>query len=165
MADRFQRISPFLWFNDQAEEAAKFYLSIFPNSRVVEEFRYDAESARASGRAEGSVMVIDLELDGSRLSALNGGPHFTLNEAVSLVINCKDQAEVDHYWEHLIQGGPPQAQQCGWLKDRYGVSWQVVPIAMNALLKDPDPVKAGKAMAAMLKMKKLDLDAMRAAMR
>lgn len=164
MTDRFQRISPFLWFNDQAEEAAKFYLSIFPNSRVVEELRYDAESARVSGRPEGSVMVIDVDLDGSRLSALNGGPHFTLNEAVSLVINCKDQAEVDHYWNHLTQGGPPEAQQCGWLKDRYGVSWQVVPIEMNALLKDPDPKKAQKAMTAMLSMKKLDVNAMRAAM-
>ncbi|WP_342315497.1 VOC family protein [Lysobacter sp. FW306-1B-D06B] len=162
---RFQRITPFLWFDDQAEAAVKQYLAIFPHSRVIEEMRYDAESARVSGRPEGSVMVIDFELDGSRLSALNGGPHFRFNEAVSLVVNCKDQAEVDHYWERLGDGGDPAAQQCGWLKDRYGVSWQVVPEEMNALLKDPDPVKAHKAMTAMLKMKKLDVDAMRAAMR
>lgn len=165
MTERFQRIAPFLWFNDQAEEAATFYVSVFPNSRVVEAMRYDAESARVSGRPEGSVMVIDIELDGSSLSALNGGPHFTFNEAVSLVVNCRDQAEVDHYWARLTEGGDPAAQQCGWLKDRYGVSWQVVPLEMNALLKDPDPVRAHKAMAAMLQMKKLDVEQMRVAMR
>ena len=164
MQDRFQRITPFLWFDDQAEEAVKLYTSIFPRSRVLDTMRYDAESARVSGRREGSVMVIDFELDGVRVSALNGGPHFKFTEAVSLVVNCRDQAEVDHYWERLGEGGDPAAQVCGWLKDRFGVSWQVVPEEMNTLLKDPDPSRAQKAMAAMLKMKKLDLAEMRAAM-
>ena len=164
MQDRFQRITPFLWFDDQAEEAVKLYTSIFPRSRVLDTMRYDAESARVSGRREGSVMVIDFELDGVRVSALNGGPHFKFTEAVSLVVNCRDQAEVDHYWVRLGEGGDPAAQVCGWLKDRFGVSWQVVPEEMNTLLKDPDPSRAQKAMAAMLKMKKLDLAEMRAAM-
>ena len=164
MQDRFQRITPFLWFDDQAEEAVKLYTSIFPHSRVLDTMRYDTESARVSGRREGSVMVIDFELDGVRVSALNGGPHFKFTEAVSLVVNCRDQAEVDHYWERLGEGGDPAAQVCGWLKDRFGVSWQVVPEEMNTLLKDPDPARAQKAMAAMLKMKKLDLAEMRAAM-
>lgn len=164
MQDRFQRITPFLWFDDQAEEAVKLYTSIFPRSRVLDTMRYDTESARVSGRREGSVMVIDFELDGVRVSALNGGPHFKFTEAVSLVVNCRDQAEVDHYWERLGEGGDPAAQVCGWLKDRFGVSWQVVPEEMNTLLKDPDPSRAQKAMAAMLKMKKLDLAEMRAAM-
>ncbi|HZX77005.1 VOC family protein [Lysobacter sp.] len=164
MQDRFQRITPFLWFDDQAEEAVKLYTSIFPSSRVLDTMRYDTESARVSGRREGSVMVIDFELDGVRVSALNGGPHFKFTEAVSLVVNCRDQAEVDHYWERLGEGGDPAAQVCGWLKDRFGVSWQVVPEEMNTLLKDPDPSRAQKAMAAMLKMKKLDLAEMRAAM-
>ena len=164
MQDRFQRITPFLWFDDQAEEAVKLYTSIFPSSRVLDTMRYDTESARVSGRREGSVMVIDFELDGVRVSALNGGPHFKFTEAVSLVVNCRDQTEVDHYWERLGEGGDPAAQVCGWLKDRFGVSWQVVPEEMNTLLKDPDPSRAQKAMAAMLKMKKLDLAEMRAAM-
>lgn len=164
MTSRFQRITPFLWFDTQAEEAAKRYTSIFPNSRIGDTMRYDAEAAKVSGRPAGSVMTIDFELDGQMMTALNGGPHFTFNEAVSLVVNCHDQAEVDFYWDRLTEGGDPSAQQCGWLKDRFGVSWQVVPVEMLALLTDPDPVKAGKAMASMLKMKKLDVEAMRAAM-
>lgn len=164
MQERFQRITPFLWFDDQAEEAVKLYTSVFPHSRVLDTMRYDAEGARVSGRREGSIMVIDFELDGVRVSALNGGPHFKFSEAVSLVVNCRNQTEVDHYWQRLGEGGDPVAQVCGWLKDRFGVSWQVVPEQMNDLLKDPDPARAQKAMAAMLKMKKLDLAAMRAAM-
>lgn len=164
MSSRFQRITPFLWFDTQAEEAVKLYTSIFPNSRVGDAMRYDAEGAKVSGRPEGSVMTIDFELDGQNLTALNGGPHFKFNEAVSLVVNCHDQAEVDHYWDRLREGGDPQAQVCGWLKDRFGVSWQVVPVEMFALLNDPDPAKARKAMASMLKMKKLDVEQMRAAM-
>ncbi|GAA5074276.1 VOC family protein [Lysobacter panacisoli] len=165
MTRTFQRITPFLWFNTQAEEAAKLYASIFPNSRVLESMRYDAEGARVSGQPEGSVMTIEFELDGQRMTALNGGPHFTFNEAVSLVVNCHDQAEVDHYWDRLSAGGDPKAQQCGWLKDRFGVSWQVVPVEMFALLNDPDPVKARKATAEMLRQKKPDVAAMRAAMK
>lgn len=164
MQERFRRITPFLWFDDQAEEAVKLYTSVFPHSRVLDTMRYDAESARVSGRREGSIMVIDFELDGVRVSALNGGPHFKFSEAVSLVVNCRNQTEVDHYWQRLGEGGDPAAQVCGWLKDRFGVSWQVVPEQMNDLLKDPDSARAQKAMAAMLKMKKLDLAAMRAAM-
>lgn len=165
MQERFQRITPFLWFDTQAEEAAKLYTSIFPDSRIGDTMRYDAESAKVSGRPEGSVMTIDFELDGQSFSALNGGPHFKFNEAVSLVVNCHDQEEVDYYWTRLGEGGDPAAQQCGWLKDRFGVSWQVVPMEMLALLTDADPAKARKAMAAMLKMKKLDVNAMREAMK
>ncbi|MDI9240015.1 VOC family protein [Lysobacter sp. LF1] len=164
MQDRFQRITPFLWFNTQAEEAMQQYASIFPNSRILETFRYDAEAARVSGRPEGSVMTIEAELDGQRITGLNGGPHFTFNEAVSLVVNCHDQAEVDHFWDRLSDGGDPKAQVCGWLKDRFGVSWQIVPVEILALLKHPDPVKAGKAMAEMLRQKKPDIAAVRAAM-
>lgn len=158
---KFQRITPFLWFDTQAEDAVKLYTSIFPRSSIGDTLRYDAQSARAAGRPEGSVMTIDFQLDGQQMTALNGGPHFTFNEAVSLVVNCHDQAEVDHYWERLSAGGEPRAQQCGWLKDRFGVSWQVVPVEMYAMLTDPDPVRAGKAMASMLGMKKLDVEQMR----
>ncbi|HEY0502165.1 MAG TPA: VOC family protein [Lysobacter sp.] len=165
MTSRFQRITPFLWFDTQAEEAAKLYTAIFPDSRIGDTMRYDAESAKVSGRPEGSVMTIDFELDGQSFSALNGGPHFRFNEAVSLVVNCHDQDEVDYYWSRLGEGGDPSAQQCGWLKDRFGVSWQVVPVEMLALLTDPDPAKARKAMASMLKMKKLDVNRMREAMK
>jgi predicted 3-demethylubiquinone-9 3-methyltransferase (glyoxalase superfamily) len=163
MPTKLQRIAPFLWFDNQAEEAANFYVSIFPNSRITTTLAHDKDAAKATGRPEGSVMVIGFELDGQALSALNGGPIFKFNEAVSLVVNCQSQQEVDHYWNHLTQGGDEKAQQCGWLKDRYGVSWQVVPTELTELLSDPDPDKAGKAMRAMLQMKKIDVDALRKA--
>jgi predicted 3-demethylubiquinone-9 3-methyltransferase (glyoxalase superfamily) len=153
----FQRITPFLWFNDQAEEAAKFYTAIFPNSRIHSIARYDKAAAQASGCPEGSAMVVDFELDGQRISALNGGPIFRFNEAVSLVIHCRDQTEVDHYWSKLGEGGDPKAQQCGWLKDKFGLSWQVVPTELPKLIGNP------KGMQAMLKMKKLDIAALRKA--
>jgi predicted 3-demethylubiquinone-9 3-methyltransferase (glyoxalase superfamily) len=153
----FARVTPFLWFDTQAEEAANFYASIFPNSKINHVARYDKAAAQASGRAEGSVMVVDFELDGQRFSALNGGPAFQFNEALSLVVHCKTQTEVDHYWNNLTAGGDPKAQQCGWLKDKFGVSWQVVPIELPQLISQP------KGMQAMLKMKKLDIEALRKA--
>ena len=161
----FQRITPFLWFDDQAEEAANFYVSVFDNARITTTMRYGKDAAQASGRKEGSVMTIAFELDGQEFTALNGGPHFKFNEAMSLVVHCRSQAEADHYWNRLADGGDPKAQQCGWLKDRYGVSWQVVPTELIELLGHPDPAKASKAMHAMLQMKKIDLDALRQAVR
>lgn len=157
MSTRFQRITPFLWFDNQAEEAVKFYTSIFPNSRINNVARYDKAAAQASGRPEGSAMVVGFELDGQKFAALNGGPVFKFNEALSLVINCVTQEEIDHYWNALTEGGDPQAQQCGWLKDRFGVSWQVVPTELPQLISNP------KGMQAMLKMKKFDIEALRKA--
>lgn len=153
-----QGISPFLWFDHQAEEAARFYVSVFPNSRITEIVRYGA----AGPGSEGGVMTVAFELDGVRFVALNGGPHFRFTEAVSFVVNCETQAEVDAYWDKLLaDGGAPS--QCGWLKDRFGLSWQIVPVALPALISDPDPEKARRATAAMMKMVKLDLAALEAA--
>jgi predicted 3-demethylubiquinone-9 3-methyltransferase (glyoxalase superfamily) len=163
METKLQRITPFLWFDTQAEEAAQFYTSIFPNSRIVVTTRYNKESAQVSGRQEGSVMTIAFQLDGQDFTAINGGPQFSFSLAISFVVNCQTQAEVDHYWTRLSEGGDEKAQHCGWLKDRYGVSWQVVPTALVELLSDPDPEKARRAMAAMLRMKKLDIDTLRKA--
>jgi predicted 3-demethylubiquinone-9 3-methyltransferase (glyoxalase superfamily) len=163
MQARFQRITPFLWFDHQAEEATRLYTSVFPGSRIGATTRYSKESAAASGQKEGSVMTIAFTLDGQDFTALNGGPHFRFTEALSLVVNCRTQAEVDHYWTRLSEGGDPQAQQCGWLKDRFGVSWQVVPVELPALLSHPDPEKARRATEAMMRMKKLDLDELRRA--
>lgn len=163
MQAKLQRITPFLWFDSQAEEAVGVYTSVFDNSRVLTTTRYSKESAQATGQAEGSAMTIAFQLDGQAFTALNGGPHFKLNEAISLVVNCESQEEVDHYWNHLSAGGPEQAQQCGWLKDRFGVSWQVVPTLLPQLLSDPDPDKARRVMAAMLQMKKIDIAALQQA--
>jgi predicted 3-demethylubiquinone-9 3-methyltransferase (glyoxalase superfamily) len=154
-----QRITPFLWFHDQAEEAARFYVSIFRNSRIASTARYDDEAARASGRPAGSVMTVAFELDGQEFVALNGGPLFTFTEAMSLVVNCETQEEVDHFWEKLSAGG--HEAQCGWLKDRFGVSWQVVPVILIEMLHDENPEKAKRIMAAMLKMKKISIDALK----
>jgi predicted 3-demethylubiquinone-9 3-methyltransferase (glyoxalase superfamily) len=154
-----QRITPFLWFDDQAEEAAKFYVSIFKNSRIASIARYDEEAAQASGRPKGSVMTVAFELDGQEFVALNGGPLFKFTEAISLVVNCETQEEVDHFWEKLSAGG--QEVQCGWLKDRFGVSWQVVPIILSEMLHDKDPEKSKRVMAAMLKMKKMSIEALK----
>jgi predicted 3-demethylubiquinone-9 3-methyltransferase (glyoxalase superfamily) len=163
MQARFQRITPFLWFDDQAEEAARLYTSVFPDSSLGAITRYSKESAAVSGRKEGSAMTVAFTLDGQELTALNGGPHFRFSEALSLVVNCRTQAEVDHYWSRLSEGGDPAAQQCGWLKDRFGVSWQVVPVELPALLSHPDPEKARRAAAAMMQMKKLDVNELRRA--
>lgn len=153
-----QKITPFLWFDSQAEEAANFYVSIFKNSRIVSVNRYGEGAAKASGRSRGTVMTIGFELDGQHFTALNGGPVFKFTEAVSFVAHCKTQEEVDHYWEKLSQGG--SKNQCGWLKDQYGVSWQVVPDALIELLQDKDPVKSARVMQAMLQMSKIDIGAL-----
>jgi predicted 3-demethylubiquinone-9 3-methyltransferase (glyoxalase superfamily) len=149
--DPMQKISPFLWFDTQAEEAANFYVSIFPNARVSKTMRWGEGGPGPAG----SVMTIAFELDGQKFTGLNGGPHFKFTEAVSFVIDCADQAEVDRYWAALSEGG--EVQQCGWLKDRFGVSWQVVPRALVELAGDPDPVKSARVMAAMMQMVKLDV--------
>ena len=156
-----QRISVCLWFDDQAEEAVKFYASIFERAKIGAITHYDEESARAAGRPEGSVMTVDVELDGQMFVALNGGPMFKFTEAMSLVVNCDTQAEVDRYWAKLSAGG--QEGPCGWLKDRYGVSWQIVPRALTEMLQDKDPAKSKRVMAAMLGMKKLDIATLRTA--
>ena len=158
-----QRISPCLWFAGQAEEAARFYTGIFPNSRITATTRYGEAGQEVHGQAPGSVMVVSFELDGHAFTALNGGPAFTFNEAVSLQVNCATQEEIDHYWEALSAGGDPKAQQCGWLKDRYGVSWQVIPNELDELFADGASAGAQRAMQAMLRMKKLDLAELRRA--
>ncbi|RDD81763.1 VOC family protein [Dyella tabacisoli] len=163
MNAKFQRITPFLWFDDQAEEAVNFYISVFDNARILRVARYSDQSAKATGKSAGAVMTVDFELDGQNLTALNGGPIFKFNEALSLVVHCHSQDEVDHYWAKLSQGGDEKAQQCGWLKDRFGVSWQIVPSLLIELLTDPDPEKARKATNAMMQMKKIDLEALRRA--
>jgi predicted 3-demethylubiquinone-9 3-methyltransferase (glyoxalase superfamily) len=151
------KITPFLWFDNQAEEAANFYVSIFKNSRIGEISRY----GEAGPGPSGSAMVVAFELDGQAFNALNGGPVFSFSEAVSFQVDCADQAEVDHFWDRLSDGG--QTSQCGWLKDRYGLSWQIVPTALPRILSNPDPVKARRAMQAMLKMTRLDIAALEAA--
>lgn len=130
-----------LWFDDQAEEAARYYTSIFEESAVGTTQRYTDAGADLHGQPEGAVMTVPFELNGHRFVALNGGPAFTFNEAISQQVICQTQAEVDHFWEHLTRGGDPQAQQCGWLKDRFGVSWQVTPAALIDAMSDPDPVR------------------------
>jgi predicted 3-demethylubiquinone-9 3-methyltransferase (glyoxalase superfamily) len=152
-----QKITPFLWFDTQAEEAAHFYTSVFPNSRIVTIARY----GDAGPGPKGSVMTVVFELDGQRMIALNGGPQFKFTEAISLSVDCKDQKEVDHYWTKLSQGG--QESMCGWLKDRYGLSWQVNPAILGELLSGPDAKKAKRVMEAMLKMRKIDIAALKRA--
>ncbi|HOG16893.1 MAG TPA: VOC family protein [Syntrophales bacterium] len=163
MPFRIQRITPFLWFDDQAEEAAAFYTSIFKNSKITGPSRYGKQGAAVSGRPAGSVMTVTFELDGQEFVALNGGPLFKFTEAVSFVVRCESQDEVDYYWEKLSEGGDPKARQCGWLKDKYGVSWQVVPRVLDELLTDPDPEKSERAMKAMLQMIKIDIEALKRA--
>ena len=152
-----KRITPCLWFDDQAEEAARFYTGIFRNSRITAITRYPEAGQDVHGKPAGSVMVVAFELEGTGFTALNGGPAFTFNEAVSLQVNCESQDEIDYYWEKLSAGGDPKAHVCGWLKDRYGLSWQVVPTAMDEMMADHQSPGAQRAMAAMLGMKKIDL--------
>jgi predicted 3-demethylubiquinone-9 3-methyltransferase (glyoxalase superfamily) len=158
-----QRITPFLWFDTQAEEAANFYVSIFKNSKIGRITRYGKAGQEIHGREPGSVMTIEFELDGQKFTALNGGPVFRFTEAISFQIDCETQAEVDHYWDKLTAGGDERAQQCGWLKDKFGVSWQVVPRALIELLSDPDRQRVERVTQAMLQMKKLDIEALRRA--
>jgi len=161
MTTRFQRITPFLWFDQQAEEAVKFYVSVFENARITGVTRYGKEGAQASGQPEGTAMTVAFQLDGQDFTALNGGPHFKFTEALSLVVNCHTQAEIDHYWNQLSAGGDPKAQMCGWLKDRYGLSWQIVPTELPKLLRDPG--QASRVMQAVLQMKKIDIETLRRA--
>jgi len=157
-----QRISPCLWFTDQADEAARFYTGIFPNSQITATTRYGDAGKEFHGQAPGTVMTVAFELDGHAFTALNGGPAFTFNEAISLQVNCVTQEEIDYYWEKLSDGGDPKAQQCGWLKDRYGVSWQVIPDFLDEIFADAS-AGAGRAMEAMLRMKKFDIAEIRRA--
>ena len=150
-----QKITPFLWYDDKAEEAANFYVSLFKNSRIVAITRYDESSAAVSGRPKGSAMTVEFQLEGQDFTALNGGPIFKFNESVSFVVNCETQEEVDRFWEKLSAGG--QTSQCGWLKDKYGLSWQIVPTILAKLFQDKDPEKSKRVMQAMLKMTKLDI--------
>jgi predicted 3-demethylubiquinone-9 3-methyltransferase (glyoxalase superfamily) len=152
------RIAPCLWFDDQAEEAARFYTGIFRNSRIGKIARYGKAGQEFHGKPEGSVMTVAFELDGQPFTALNGGPVFKFNEAISLQVNCETQEELDHYWNKLSAGGDEKAQQCGWLKDKFGVSWQIVPAVLPELMSDRP--KAEKTMTALLKMKKLDIAAL-----
>jgi predicted 3-demethylubiquinone-9 3-methyltransferase (glyoxalase superfamily) len=152
------KVHPFLWFDTQAEEAANLYCSIFPNSKVTK----IARNTQAAPGPTGGVLTVEFELDGQKVIALNGGPHFKFTEAFSFTIDCETQAEVDRYWDALLEGGG-QPSQCGWLKDRFGLSWQVVPTALPKLLTDPDRAKANRVMAAMMKMAKIDIAALEAA--
>lgn len=161
MSNRFQRITPFLWFDDQASEAANFYVEVFDNSRILTTTHYSEDAAGASGKPAGTVMTVAFELEGQKFVALNGGPHFSISEAVSFVVNCRSQEEIDYYWDKLCAGGDESAQQCGWLKDRYGVSWQVVPTVLPELLSTPDPERATRVVKALLQMKKIDIEALR----
>ena len=158
-----QKITPCLWFDDQAEEAAKFYTSIFPNSKIGNISRYGEAGQDVHGKTAGTVMTVAFELDGQAFTALNGGPIFKFNEAISLQVDCESQEEVDYYWQKLSEGGDETAQQCGWLKDKYGVSWQIVPRVLIEILDDADESKSQRAMTAMLKMKKIDIDELKRA--
>jgi predicted 3-demethylubiquinone-9 3-methyltransferase (glyoxalase superfamily) len=151
------RISPFLWFDAQAEEAAKFYTAIFPNSKIVR-IAHNTESAPGP---TGAVLTVEFSLDGQEFTALNGGPNFRFSQAISFVVHCETQQEVDYYWEKLLAGG--EAQQCGWLTDKFGLSWQIVPTVLPELLSDPDTRKVDRAMAAMMKMVKLDIEGLKKA--
>jgi predicted 3-demethylubiquinone-9 3-methyltransferase (glyoxalase superfamily) len=152
-----QRIAPCLWFDDQAEEAARFYTGIFKNSRIGKISRYGEAGREIHQRPPGSVMTVAFELDGQEFTALNGGPVFKFNEAISFQVYCQHQKEMDYYWEKLGEGGDEKAKQCGWLKDKYGVSWQIVPIVLIDMVSDPTSEKSQRAMAAMLQMKKIDI--------
>jgi len=153
-----QKINPFLWYDDNAEEAANFYVSIFKNSKVVSVARY----GEAGPGPKGSAMTVAFELDGQKFVALNGGPHFKFTEAVSFVVNCTSQEEVDYFWEKLLEGGGKESQ-CGWLKDKYGLSWQITPTILPELLQDKDPEKANRVMQAMMKMVKIDIETLKRA--
>jgi predicted 3-demethylubiquinone-9 3-methyltransferase (glyoxalase superfamily) len=157
------KISPCLWFDHQAEDAARFYTGIFKDSKIVAISRYPEAGQEIHGKPPGSVMVAAFELNGQSFTALNGGPIFKFNEAVSFQIECATQEEVDYYWERLSEAGDPEAQQCGWLKDKFGLSWQIVPKVLPELLTDPDTAKSQRVFQAMLKMKKLDIEGLQRA--
>src|SRR5215203_2160027 len=150
-----QKITPFLWFNNEAEEAAKFYTSIFNSSKILNVSRYTESGSRAAHQPKGSVMTVAFQIEGQNFTAINGGPVFKFTEAVSFVINCETQNEIDFYWDKLSEGGDPTAQQCGWLKDKFGLSWQIVPSTLGGLMTDPS--RSERVMNALLKMKKPDI--------
>jgi predicted 3-demethylubiquinone-9 3-methyltransferase (glyoxalase superfamily) len=158
-----QKITPCLWFDNQAEEAAKFYVSLFENSAMGAVTRYGKEGFEVHGRPEGSVLTVSFRLEGQEFTALNGGPHFKFSEAISFVVRCETQTEVDRYWDKLGDGGDQRAQQCGWLKDKYGVSWQIVPAALFEMMSGTDRIKSERVMRALLQMKRLDVAALRQA--
>jgi len=158
-----QKITPCLRFDNQAEEAAKFYVSLFENSAMGAVTRYGKEGFEVHGRPEGSVLTVSFRLEGQEFTALNGGPHFKFSEAISFVVRCETQTEVDRYWDKLGDGGDQRAQQCGWLKDKYGVSWQIVPAALFEMMSGTDSIKSERVMRAVLQMKKLDVAALRRA--
>lgn len=160
---KVRTIASCLWFDSNAEEAANFYVGIFPNSKIAKITRYGKEGQEITRRPPGSVMTVSFELDGRPFTALNGGPVFKFNEAISFEVHCETQEEVDYYWEKLGAGGDPKAQQCGWLKDRFGVSWQIIPIELLELVGDPTSEKSERAVKAMLQMKKLDIAALKRA--
>ncbi len=157
-----QKITPFLWFDNQAEEAAKFYTSVFKNSKVGRILRYDEASAKGAGRPVGSVLTIEFEIAGQKFTALNGGPEFKFNESISFVVNCETQNEVDYFWEKLMADGG-QESQCGWLKDKFGVSWQITPTVLIDMLNDKDAKKAERVMKAMMQMQKIDIKTLKEA--
>jgi predicted 3-demethylubiquinone-9 3-methyltransferase (glyoxalase superfamily) len=155
-----QKITPCLWFDGKAEEAAKFYVSIFKDPKIGNVTRYGKEGYEIHGGEAGSVLTVDFEIEGQKFVALNGGPIFKFNEAISFQVRCETQKEVDYYWEKLSEGGDEQAQQCGWLKDKYGVSWQITPIVLEKMLQDKDTKKSDRVMKALLRMRKLDITAL-----
>ena len=157
-----QKITPFLWFDGQAEDAANFYTSVFKNSKICRIFRHTEEAAEKTGRPVGSVLTIEFEIDGQKFVALNGGPLFKFNESVSFVVNCETQEEVDYFWEKLTADGGEESA-CGWLKDKFGVSWQVTPTVLIDMLHDKDPEKAERVMNAMLQMQKIEIPKLKAA--
>lgn len=152
-----QKITPCLWFDGKAEEAAKFYVSVFKDSKIGNVTRYGKEGYEIHGGKAGSVLTVDFEIEGQKFVALNGGPIFKFNEAISFQVRCETQKELDYYWEKLSEGGDEQAQQCGWLKDKYGVSWQITPIVLEKMLQDKDTKKSDRVMKALLQMRKLDI--------
>ena len=158
---RFQKIAPCLWFDHEAEEAANFYVSIFNNSKIIRTMRYTDTGQEIHGKPEGSVLTVVFALDGHEVTALNGGPQFKFTEAISLQILCETQADVDHFWGRLTEGGSEGS--CGWLKDKFGLSWQVTPTALYEMLNDPDPEKAQRVMKALFQMRKVDIAALRRA--
>jgi predicted 3-demethylubiquinone-9 3-methyltransferase (glyoxalase superfamily) len=158
-----QKITPCLWFDDNAEEAANYYVSIFKNSKVGDVTHYGKEGYEIHGREEGSVLTVEFEIEGQKFVALNGGPIFKFNEAISFQVHCETQQELDYYWDKLSEGGDEKAQQCGWLKDKYGVSWQIVPIDLIKMLKDKEKKKSERVMKVMLQMHKLDIDKLKRA--
>ncbi|HEX3020450.1 MAG TPA: VOC family protein [Chitinispirillaceae bacterium] len=158
-----QKIATNLWFDDQAEEAVKFYTSIFKNSSIGKMTRYGKAGYEYHGRPAGSVMTIEFQIEGQSFVVLNGGSVFKFTEAISFIISCESQQEVDYYWEKLSEDGDPQAQQCGWLKDRFGVSWQVIPNVLKEMISDPDPQKSQRVMNAMFPMKKIDIETLKQA--